>query len=78
MALVPTATPTGTTFSRENEAVWWTLYVNRASNKQCAWAGIGLLSPEGHRLNSAIHLAFEATKNAAEYEALIAGLQLAK
>ncbi|XP_074322718.1 uncharacterized protein LOC141659690 [Apium graveolens] len=40
-------------------------------------AGIILITPEGHRLMSAIHLKFYATNNDAEYEALINGLKLA-
>ena len=36
-----------------------------------------LVSPEGHKLSSAIHFSFWAINNEAEYEALINGLQLA-
>ena len=35
-----------------------------------------LMSPEGHKLSSAIHFSFKATNNDTEYEALINGLQL--
>ncbi|XP_074372209.1 uncharacterized protein LOC141712961 [Apium graveolens] len=40
-------------------------------------AGIVLITPEGHRLMSAIHFKFYATNNDAEYEALINDLKLA-
>ncbi|XP_074326860.1 uncharacterized protein LOC141664806 [Apium graveolens] len=40
-------------------------------------AGIALITPEGHRLMSAIHFKFYATNNDVEYEALINGLKLA-
>ncbi|XP_074343049.1 uncharacterized protein LOC141680840 [Apium graveolens] len=45
---------------------WWILH-----------AGIVLITPEGHRLMSAIHFKFYVTNNDAEYEALINGLKLA-
>ncbi|XP_074355731.1 uncharacterized protein LOC141695382 [Apium graveolens] len=56
---------------------WWTLHVDRAVNNSGSGAGIILITPEGHRLMSAIHLKFYATNNDAEYEALINGLKLA-
>ncbi|XP_074374196.1 uncharacterized protein LOC141714581 [Apium graveolens] len=40
-------------------------------------SGIVLVTPEGHRLMSAIHFKFYATNNDVEYEALINGLKLA-
>ena len=36
--------------------------------------GVVLVSPEGHKLSSAVHFPFKATNNDAEYEALINGL----
>ncbi|XP_022876923.1 uncharacterized protein LOC111395145 [Olea europaea var. sylvestris] len=41
-------------------------------------AGVILISPEGHKLTSAVRFGFKATNNVAEYEALLAGLRLAK
>ena len=35
---------------------------------------IVLISPEGHRVVSAVHFAFKVTNIDAEYEALIAGI----
>ncbi|XP_074358381.1 uncharacterized protein LOC141697749 [Apium graveolens] len=63
--------------NEENCSPWWTLYVDGAVNSKGAGAGVVLLSPEGHRLQSAIHFDFYVTNNDAEYEALIAGLKLA-
>ncbi|XP_063942814.1 uncharacterized protein LOC135150442 [Daucus carota subsp. sativus] len=61
----------------ENCSPWWNLYVDEAVNGNGAGAGIVLVSPEGHKLQSSIHFDFKATNNDAEYEALIAGLKLA-
>ncbi|XP_074348312.1 uncharacterized protein LOC141687064 [Apium graveolens] len=48
-----------------------------ASNGGGAGAGIELISPEAHKIRRTTHLAFHATNNDAEYEALINGLKLA-
>ncbi|XP_074347414.1 uncharacterized protein LOC141704256 [Apium graveolens] len=61
----------------QNSAPWWSLYVDGASNGDGAGAGIELISPEAHKIRHATHLAFHATNNDAEYEALINGLKLA-
>ena len=37
-----------------------------------------LISPEGHKIHCAICFGFKASNNEAEYEALIAGLRLAR
>ncbi|XP_074374092.1 uncharacterized protein LOC141714473 [Apium graveolens] len=56
---------------------WWILHVDGAMNNNGSGVGIVLITPEGHRLMSAIHFKFYATNNDAEYEALINGLKLA-
>ncbi|XP_074324220.1 uncharacterized protein LOC141661133 [Apium graveolens] len=61
----------------QNSAPWWSLFVDGASNGDGAGAGIELISPEAHKIRCATHLAFHATNNDAEYEALINGLKLA-
>ncbi|XP_074356004.1 uncharacterized protein LOC141695674 [Apium graveolens] len=48
-----------------------------ACNGDGAGAGIELISPEADKIRRATHLAFHATNNDAEYEALINGLKLA-
>ncbi|XP_074327047.1 uncharacterized protein LOC141664986 [Apium graveolens] len=56
---------------------WWTLHVDGVVNNSGSGAGIVLITPEGHRLMSAIHFKFYATNNDVEYEVLINGLKLA-
>ncbi|XP_074355965.1 uncharacterized protein LOC141695631 [Apium graveolens] len=61
----------------QNIAPLWSLFVDGASNGEGAGAGIEPISPEGHKIRHATHLAFHATNNDAEYEALINGIKLA-
>ncbi|XP_022895251.1 uncharacterized protein LOC111409432 [Olea europaea var. sylvestris] len=56
----------------------WKLFVDGSSGEVGARAGIVLESPEGHLLNCAVRFGFRASNNAVEYEALLAGLKLAK
>ena len=56
----------------------WHLYVDRSSTDNCSGAGVILVSPEGVRLSCALRFRFKTTNNQAEYEALLAGLRLAK
>ena len=56
----------------------WILYTDGASNVRGTGLGILLKSPQGDIIPSSISCEFNATNNEAEYEALIAGLQLAK
>nr|XP_025682159.1 uncharacterized protein LOC112783427 [Arachis hypogaea] len=56
----------------------WTLFVDGASNPQGAGAGILLESSEGIVVEHSLKFSFKASNNQAEYEALIAGLRLAK
>ena len=56
----------------------WELYVDGSSNEGGLGAGLILISPEGHRMHWALRFGFEASNNEAEYEALIAGLKLAR
>ncbi|CAL8136495.1 unnamed protein product [Prunus armeniaca] len=56
----------------------WQLHVDRASNHKGAGAGVIIVSPDGTLLEQAITLGFFASNNKAEYEALLAGLHLAK
>ncbi|KAH9792469.1 hypothetical protein KPL71_004135 [Citrus sinensis] len=55
----------------------WRLSVDGSSGEQGARAGIVLEGPEGDEISYAIRLEFTATNNQAEYETLIAGLELA-
>ena len=56
----------------------WALYVDGSSNMSGTGAGLILISPEGIVVEYALRFEFPATNNGAEYEALIAGLRIAK
>ena len=56
----------------------WKLYVDGSRNDYCFGAGVVLETPEGRSLCYALRLEFPSTNNEAEYEALIAGLKIAK
>ena len=49
-----------------------------SSNEGGSGAGLILVSPKGHRMHYALRFGFKASNNEAEYEALIAGLNLGK
>ena len=55
----------------------WKLYVDGAANAQGIGAGLILTSPEGIDIEYALRFGFQASNNEAEYEAVIAGLNLA-
>ncbi|XP_074336539.1 uncharacterized protein LOC141673694 [Apium graveolens] len=61
----------------QNSAPWWSLFMDGAFNGEGAGAGIELISPKAHKIRRATYLAFYATNNDVEYEALINGLKLA-
>ncbi|CAL8175714.1 unnamed protein product [Prunus armeniaca] len=56
----------------------WQLRVDGASNQKEAGAGVVIITPDGTLLEQAITLGFQASNIEAEYEALLAGLRLAK
>ena len=55
----------------------WKLSVDGASNAQGSGAGLILTSPEGIDIEYALRFGFQESNNEAEYEAVIAGLNLA-
>ena len=55
----------------------WKLSVDGATNAQGSRAGLILTSPEGIDIEDALRFKFQASNNEAEYEAVIAGLNLA-
>ena len=55
----------------------WKLSVDGASNAQGSGAGLILTSPEGIYIEYALRFGCQASNNEAEYEAVIAGLNLA-
>ncbi|XP_024015916.1 uncharacterized protein LOC112089172 [Eutrema salsugineum] len=56
----------------------WILHADGSSSHKGSGVGIRLKSPEGEVFEQSFHLGFPASNNEAEYEALIAGLRLAK
>ena len=55
----------------------WKLFIDGAANAQGSGAGLILTSPEGIDIEYALRFGFQASNNEAEYEAVIAGLNLA-
>ncbi|GJU24786.1 reverse transcriptase domain-containing protein [Tanacetum coccineum] len=56
----------------------WTLYTDEASSQRGVGAVLVLIDPSGTKYTYAIRLTFPSTNNKAEYEALLAGLRIAK
>ncbi|XP_074323770.1 uncharacterized protein LOC141660682 [Apium graveolens] len=56
----------------------WALKVDGSSTNERSGSGLILKIPEGFTIQTTISFGFSATNNQAEYEALIAGLKLAK
>ena len=53
----------------------WNMYTDESSNRR---AGVVIQTPEGDKIQCMIQLDFPITNNEAKYEALVAGLDLAK
>ncbi|XP_013624534.1 PREDICTED: uncharacterized protein LOC106330640 [Brassica oleracea var. oleracea] len=68
--------PAGCTTNQEPDSTW-TLHVDGSSSRQGSGVGVRLTPPTGETLEQSFRLIFHASNNKAEYEALIAGLQLA-
>ena len=56
----------------------WSIHIDESSNKQAGGASIVLRSLERDEIECMVHLNFPTTNNEVEYEALVAGLDLAK
>ncbi|XP_022853497.1 uncharacterized protein LOC111374967 [Olea europaea var. sylvestris] len=56
----------------------WNLFIDGSAGDAGSGARVVLISLEGHKLNSTVRFGFKATNNIAEYEALLAGLRLAR
>ncbi|XP_031266775.1 uncharacterized protein LOC116125179 [Pistacia vera] len=56
----------------------WTVLVDGSSNTNGSGFGLVLIAPKGDIIQRAIRCGFKCTNNEAKYEALIAGLSLAK
>ena len=62
----------------KGDTVQWTLNVDGTSNDIISGTNIMLISLEGHKIHCALCFGFKSSNNEAKYEALIAGLHLAK
>ena len=60
------------------ESPQWSVHTDGSSNRQAEGADVVLLSPEGDVVECMIRLDFPTTNNEVEYEALVAGLDLAR
>ena len=60
------------------EPLKWKLFVDGSSNENSSGVGLMLISPENHRISSALRFTFRASNNEAEYKALLDGLRLAR
>ncbi|KAI5335629.1 hypothetical protein L3X38_025762 [Prunus dulcis] len=56
----------------------WGLHVDGLANQQGCGAGLVLTTPDGLKIEYALRFDFRTSNNEAEYEALLAGLRLAK
>ncbi|KFK23737.1 hypothetical protein AALP_AAs51459U000100, partial [Arabis alpina] len=64
--------------AKEDQPGIWELHVDGSSSKNGSGVGIRLASPTGEILEQSFRLGFRASNNEAEYEAIIAGMRLAK
>ena len=60
-----------------NSLDWWTLNIDGASRQTGVGIGLLLKSSTGDKIEQAIRLGFSASNNESEYEAILAGLELA-
>ena len=56
----------------------WSIHMDRSLNWLAEGTGVVIQTPEGDKIKCMIRLDFPTTNNEAEYEALVAGLDLAK
>ncbi|GJS70905.1 reverse transcriptase domain-containing protein [Tanacetum coccineum] len=56
----------------------WRLYTDGASNNEGSGVGLILIAPDDVKYSYALHLNFSNSNNDVEYEALLAGLRIAK
>ena len=56
----------------------WSIHTDESLNQHVGGAGVVIQTPKGDKIKCMIRLDFPTTNNEAEYEALVAGLDLAK
>nr|GEX29398.1 reverse transcriptase domain-containing protein [Tanacetum cinerariifolium] len=62
----------------EDDTGSWTLFTDGASSLKGSGAGLVLIGPSGIEYTYVLRLTFPSTNNKAEYEALLAGLRIAR
>ncbi|GJU33088.1 reverse transcriptase domain-containing protein [Tanacetum coccineum] len=65
-------------FPNKDDVEKWTLFTDGASNSKGSGVGLVLVSLSGVEFTYALRLNFTSTNNEAEYEALLAGLRMAR
>ena len=60
------------------DLTYWTIYFDGSRQLEGPGASVVLVSPQGDKFCYVLRLMFPCTNNAAEYEALLHGLRLAK
>ena len=63
--------------TRPDSLDWWTLNIDKASRQTGTGIDLQLKSPSGDKIEQAIRLGFNTYNNESEYEAILAGLELA-
>ncbi|GJV14268.1 reverse transcriptase domain-containing protein, partial [Tanacetum coccineum] len=63
--------------SEKGKMLTWTLFTDGASSMEGSGAGLILTDPDGQEITYALRFNFRTSNNEAEYEALVAGLELA-
>ncbi|XP_022031135.1 uncharacterized protein K02A2.6-like [Helianthus annuus] len=74
----PTITEVNTAATEPSDLEAWKLFTDGASSIEGLGTGLILINPEGLEFTYALRFDFQTTNNEAKYEALIAGLRLAK
>ena len=60
------------------DSTYWTIHFDGSRQLEGSGAGVVLTSPRGDKIHYVLCLMFPFTNNAAEYEALLHGLRVAK
>ena len=60
------------------DSTYWTIHFDGSRQLEGSGAGVSLTSPRGDKFCYVLRLMFPCTNNAAEYEALLHGLRMAK
>jgi len=69
---------TNSSAAKEVRVKEWMLFVDEASNAKESGAAVVLISPKKEVLEYSLCFTFPNSNNAAEYEALLVGMRLAK